>query len=139
MVWKYIMKGWEDFIRDFKFVEGRGTRVRIWVDVWCGDVALKETFPSLFRIALHKEASVADYMDSSNGLLQYNVSFIRSVQDWEVGDISDFYNTLYALNLEWGVEEKLLWTHPGNNNFSVISLYNALSTHPSTAFPWKRI
>lgn len=36
-------------------------------------------FPSLFRIVLHKEDSVADYMDSSNGLLKWNVSFIRSV------------------------------------------------------------
>ncbi|XP_040989014.1 uncharacterized protein LOC121236643 [Juglans microcarpa x Juglans regia] len=72
-----------------------------------------------------------------NGL--WNVSFIRAVQDWEVGDISDFFSTLYALNLECGVEDKLLCIHPRNKNFLVRSQYNALSTHFSTLFPRRSI
>lgn len=68
-------------MRNFRFVVERGTKIRFWVDVWCGHAALKEVFPSLFNIALHKDASVADLMDTSNGLLQWNVLFSRAVQD----------------------------------------------------------
>lgn len=63
-------------------------------------------------------------------------SLIRAVQDWEVRDIFYFYSTLYAMNLECGGEEKLLWIHAGDKSFSIRSLYNAMSTHSSTVFPW---
>lgn len=65
----FIRKGWLDSICNFRFVVGQGTRD------WCDDVALEEAFPSLFRIVFHKEASVAEYMDTSNawcgGMLTY--------------------------------------------------------------------
>lgn len=93
--------------------------MRRWVDVWCGEVALKEVYPSIFRIALHNEAFVADYMVPSNGPLQWDVSFIRAAQDWEVRKISPFYSTFYALNLDCGMEDKLLWMHPGNKNLQL--------------------
>jgi len=48
---------------------------------WFGDQPLKEAFPVLFSIACRKEAWVVDNMMSSNGILQWNVSFVRLVQD----------------------------------------------------------
>lgn len=54
-VWKF-RKGWVDFIPNFRFVAGRGTRVRFWVDVWCGAVALKEDFLPL-TVHLEKQSA----------------------------------------------------------------------------------
>lgn len=61
-VWKFIRNGWEKFISNFRFVVGRGFRIR-----FRHDVAMKDAFPSIFRIALDKDASVAYYKDNSNG------------------------------------------------------------------------
>ena len=70
----------------------RGTQVRFWHDTWCGNVTLKTAFLSLFRIALDKDASVADNMAISSDSTQWSVRFIRVAQDWEMGDIVDFYS-----------------------------------------------
>jgi hypothetical protein len=66
-LWKFICMGWQNFRRHVKFVPGEGTKIRFWNDVWCGDSALKEAFPSLFIIASFKEASIADNVEHSNG------------------------------------------------------------------------
>ncbi|XP_042993171.1 biotin carboxyl carrier protein of acetyl-CoA carboxylase, chloroplastic-like isoform X3 [Carya illinoinensis] len=57
--------------------------------------------------------------------IEWSVRFIRDIQDWEVGDITDFYSLLYALNFKSGGDDRLLWIHPGNKIFSLKSLYKA--------------
>jgi hypothetical protein len=39
---------------------GDGSCIWLWVDVWCIDEPLKEAFPSLYRLACVKDATVAD-------------------------------------------------------------------------------
>ena len=39
--------------------------MQFWKDAWCREVALCTLFPSLFALAVHKEASVADAWDCS--------------------------------------------------------------------------
>jgi hypothetical protein len=68
----------------FKFDLGKGSKIRFWYDVWCGDRALKEAFPGLFIITSFKEASIADNVERSNGTIQWNIHFSRLVHDWEV-------------------------------------------------------
>ncbi|KAF5471044.1 hypothetical protein F2P56_011519 [Juglans regia] len=138
-VWKFIRNGWEDLLSNFIFEVGRGTRIRFWHDIWCGDVALENAFPSLYRIASDKKASVADNMSISANSFHWSVSFSRVVQDWEVNDIVDFYNILYALKVQVGREDGLIWTHTGNKKFSVRSYYKFFTVHPTNAFPWKSI
>ena len=45
---------------------GNGRRVRFWKDEWCGDVALCDSFPSLYALAESKEVWVAEVWDSSS-------------------------------------------------------------------------
>jgi hypothetical protein len=63
---------------------GDGSNIRFWHDVWCGNQPMKEAFPE-FSIAHCKEAWVADNMQFSNDVIQWNVSFLRFIKDWEVG------------------------------------------------------
>jgi hypothetical protein len=55
---------------------------------------LKEAFPMLFSIPCHKEGLVVDRVQFSNDLLQWNVSFIKLVHDWEVELVTLFFNLL---------------------------------------------
>jgi hypothetical protein len=51
---------------------------------------LKEAFPVLFGIAHVKDAFVADNMEILGGSIQWDVSFIREVHDWEVDVFASF-------------------------------------------------
>lgn len=102
-------------------------------------MAIKHAFPSLFWISYDQEASVADLFGSSSGSLWWNFHFLRAVQDWELGDISDHFSLLNTSRTSSMEVERLFWTHSRNNIFKVRSLYKHMSCQNHNPFPWKRI
>ena len=54
---------WDIVGTRISFLVGNGRRVRFWRDRWCGDSPLSVSFPTLFALALHKEAWVVDIWD----------------------------------------------------------------------------
>ena len=60
-VWKEI-KEWETIASHVSFVLGNGKRLSFLKDVWCGEVALCETFPCLFELVANKEILAADVL-----------------------------------------------------------------------------
>ena len=48
---------------------GDGSRVKFWQDRWCGKTSLADRYPNLFRFYRNKDASVAELMLSTNGVL----------------------------------------------------------------------
>ena len=66
-LWKDIRKEWPSFSQSSVFAIGDGKRINFWKDVWCGGEALCAMFPSLFNLALNKEARVADIWESDAG------------------------------------------------------------------------
>uniref|UniRef100_A0A2N9GYI8 Reverse transcriptase zinc-binding domain-containing protein n=1 Tax=Fagus sylvatica TaxID=28930 RepID=A0A2N9GYI8_FAGSY len=61
-LWKFIRIGWDSFSRHSAFKVGVGSRVKSWLDTWCGDQPLRDSFPELFRLARVPDASVADHL-----------------------------------------------------------------------------
>jgi hypothetical protein len=51
-------------------------------DVWCGALTLMEVFLGLYNIATVKDASIATNMDFTSWSLQWNVSCIWLVHNW---------------------------------------------------------
>ena len=62
-VWKEIRNDWDSFPPTTMFSVGNGRRVRFWKDCWCGEEPLSLSFPSLFSLAVNKEALVLDVWD----------------------------------------------------------------------------
>jgi hypothetical protein len=106
--------------------------------VWCGSSPLKEAFPGLFSLACNKDASIADNLDFSSGSQQWNVTFMRSLNDWEVEDLAPFYSLLYSSTLNGGVD-KIWWVPNRKGKFEVKSFYNILISNVNAPFPWKSI
>jgi hypothetical protein len=69
------------FCSHIRFELGNGSKIRFWDDVWCGEMTIKEAFPVLYGIAREKDAFVAAHLNSSNGSLQWDVSFIRAAHN----------------------------------------------------------
>ena len=68
-LWKFICMGWQNFKRYFRFDPGVGFKINFWEDVWCGESSLKDSFPGLLSIARLKEASIANNVERSNGVV----------------------------------------------------------------------
>ena len=57
-------------LSSLKFCEmGDGTKIKFWLDIWCGSCSLKDGYPDLFRMACDKEAMVEDHMCFQNGVV----------------------------------------------------------------------
>ena len=59
-----------------------GSTIRFWQDVWCGDTPLRLCYSELCARSHNKEAYVADLMKFPNGVLYWNLNFVRGFQDW---------------------------------------------------------
>jgi hypothetical protein len=138
-LWKYICVGWRNFKWHFKFYPGVGSRISFWKDVWCGESSLKGTFLGLFSIANVKEASIADNVERSKDVVQWNIVFTRLIHDWEVETLASFYKGLYSFKFRGHLEDKLWWIPSGKGFFKVITFYQVLSPPGFISFPWKGI
>ena len=102
--------------------------VKFWHNCRCGDLCLKEAYPELFTIAQDREASVADLISFGNGMLHWDLSFARSVQDWELESLSSFLELIYSITLRGAREDKLCWGFGSPKEFTVKSYNKCLSS-----------
>ena len=82
--WKEIRKEGSLRLKNITFFVGDGRRVRFWKVKWCGNNTLHDSFPSLFDLAVSKDAWVADCWDSlekGGGDRRWNPCFSKSFND----------------------------------------------------------
>jgi hypothetical protein len=137
-LWKFISKEWHHFSNHIRLILGDGSRINFWGEAWCGSVPLLEVYPGLYSLASNKEASITDNFDSVSGSLQWNISFMRSLNDWKVDDLASLYSLLYSYNLGGGAD-KIWWVPNRKEKFEVKSFYFILNSSISFHFPWKSI
>ena len=138
-VWKGIMLGWDGFSTHLRHKVGRGDKVRLWHDKWCGDVTLKESFPVLYDCASNQAATISEVLVRENGRVAWNVTFARNFNDWELDSVASFLGLLQSHIPSWGVDVGLRWNLKKNGIFDIRSFYTALRVLPNVDFPWKSI
>ena len=67
-------------------------------------------FLDLFRISNDKEAYVADLMQFPNGVLFWDLEFLREIHDRESDSLFSFWNVIYGVSLRGIGEDKMCWT-----------------------------
>ena len=77
--WKNICQGWPSLSHHILYDIGDGSRVKFWQDRWCKETSLAVRYPDLFKFCKNKDASVAELMMSTNGVIFWDVRFIRGV------------------------------------------------------------
>jgi hypothetical protein len=128
-----------EILLNFRFDPGVGSKISFWENVWCWESSIKDSYPGLFSIARLNEASIADYVERSNGVIQWNIVFTRLIHDWKVEVLASFYSRLYSFKLQGNLEDKLWWIPSSKGSFEVSMFYRVLSPHGSIPFPWKCI
>ena len=66
-LWKEIIKESSWVKENWRFIVGNDTRLRFWLDLWCGTVALRHSFPILFDLSVNKFETVVDVWDQTVG------------------------------------------------------------------------
>jgi len=95
--------------------------VKLRHDVWCGDNPLSLCFLELFKISNVKEAYVA-LMQFLNGVLYWDLEFLRAIQDWELESLYIFWDVIYGVLLRVIGEDKMCWTPSKSRGFEVSNL-----------------
>ena len=88
-VWKEILKEidwcWDNMV----LIAGNGTKIRFWTDVWCTGTALSQSFPHLFAMVVHRNATVEEMWDQNFGQEGWKLRFFRDFNDWEWDMVGD--------------------------------------------------
>jgi hypothetical protein len=116
---------------------GDGSRTRFWSDVWCGGLPLKDMFLEFYSITWDKEAFVAKHLRIRNDKIHWEMDFIRSINDWELESISNFFELLYSASIKDQEQDQICWKPLGSKAFQVRSNYHVLSSKEGVLFPWK--
>ena len=125
------------FFQNAVFSLGDERRINFWKDVWCGDEALCSSYPSLFNLALNKEATVADIWDRGEGAGCWSPTFLRPLNDWEIEEMVRFLQTLHNQNFLPTGEDKLLLKDVKEKGFSVKIMYKGFDISPAFDFPYR--
>jgi len=76
-LWRFIFKGWGRFYQLFSFRVGDGSCISFWHGWWCEEGPLRGLFPSLYVLAVNRDASIADYYHNGPGGVVWSPVFIR--------------------------------------------------------------
>ncbi|RVW82307.1 putative ribonuclease H protein [Vitis vinifera] len=120
---------------------GRRMVIKFWKDIWCGDEPLCVSFPSLFALAVSKDAWVKDVWRCNEGGGSWSPLFSRPFNDWELEEVCSFFVALNRKQIQQGVDDRVIWRETKCGMFSVKSLYKSLVSGHPISFPssaiWK--
>ncbi|RVW46790.1 Homeobox-DDT domain protein RLT2 [Vitis vinifera] len=133
--WKEIRKEGALMQNKVVFSVGSGRRVKFWKDIWWGNFALCNSFPSLYAIASSKEAWVEEFWDTSGVEGVWSPRFSKPFNDWGVEEVERLLLTIRGARLNPLMEDRMMWNVTPNGIFSVKSLYNDLSSRRAGLFP----
>jgi hypothetical protein len=80
-----------------------------------------------------------DNLVAQNGVIQWNVLFMRQIQDWEMEMVLSFFAQLYSISVQHGKDDKLVWNSSKRCLFEVRSYYEVLIRKDGPSFPWKSV
>jgi len=133
------------FIQLFSFRVGVGSSISFWHDRWCEEGPLRDLFPSLYVLAVNRDASMADYYQNGPDGVVWSSVFIR---DAFVDDsiLTDFLSKLNEVTPQDSTDA-VSWNLNSKGIFTVKSYYLKLLSYSSFAiqasafrrFPWKII
>ncbi|RVX20179.1 hypothetical protein CK203_004799 [Vitis vinifera] len=84
------------------------------------------SFPSLYALALSKEAWVADFWDDTRGMRHWTLHFTRHFNDWELDIIETFFSMLRGNLVRRDDNNKVVWKDDKKGLLSVKSFYEVL-------------
>ncbi|RVW88275.1 Transposon TX1 uncharacterized 149 kDa protein [Vitis vinifera] len=124
-VWKEILKESTWCWENMGFKVGKGSRIRFWTDLWCGNSVLSHDFPNLFSMAA---IGMSQWRNAGIRIRSRRVDLrlLRDLNDWEVGLVGNILAVLrdYSVTME---EDAVCWKKGEDGLFKIKYAYNVLA------------
>jgi len=124
--WKFILAGLKLFKTLVHFQVRNGSRVLVSRDVWCGESSLMYKFPDLFGMARFKEAMVDQMFSRDGEHIQWDLSLLRSPNDWEEESTCNLLAKLDVMEVKPQGNDELVWPHDSKGAFNIKSFCRPL-------------
>ena len=136
-MWKEIRKDWEVILDNAKFFISDGSKVSFWKDIWCGEEALCMAYPTLFSLAVQKEALIREVWDNSSedGCIP---CFSRSFKDTKVMEVENFLHAIQPWRVVSNKEDNLILKGSNSGIYSMKLMYEVLNCLASSLMPFSR-
>ncbi|KAL6349758.1 hypothetical protein AAG906_001645 [Vitis piasezkii] len=133
-VWKEIWKESDWCWDNMGFIVGKGNKINFWTDVWCEDTRLAQSFPHLYAMASHRNATVEEMWDQNFGQGGWNLRFLRDFNDWELEMIGNLLHVLrdFKPSME---EDSVRWKGGRSGKFRVKEAYRLVTRPNDIDFP----
>ena len=92
-------------------------------------------YPNLFRFCRNKDASVAELMMSTNGVLFWDVRFVKGVHAQDLEAMSNFMVAIYGSPIRGRGEDKMCWIPNKHKGFRVRDYNKILVGNTLLGFP----
>ncbi|RVX07309.1 putative ribonuclease H protein [Vitis vinifera] len=137
-VWKEILKESTWCWENMGFKVGKGSRIRFWTDLWCGNSVLSQDFPNLFSMAAHRNVTVEECWDQNTGQGGWILGLLRDLNDWEVGLVGNILAVLrdYSVTME---DDAVCWKKGEDGLFKIKYAYNVLANSHGLDFPHSNV
>ena len=122
-IWRSVRNLWPLFRSRIRFQVGHGMKVSFWEDRWIAQRTLKHLFSDLYTLSFQQNATVAE-MWTGQG---WNLHLRRNLNDWEMGNIVAFYDTMGQFRNMTREEDKVVWKIGSKGVFSVKTAYKDLN------------
>ena len=117
------------------FILGDGNIIHFWENSWCDEGPHCEAFPALFALADLKGALVLDMWDTSRGEGAWNLSFVRSFNDWELDTVQQFICLIKSMTINLLERDILFWKGDKNVMYTVKVYYKMIEGGNTRAMP----
>ncbi|GKU94281.1 hypothetical protein SLEP1_g7800 [Rubroshorea leprosula] len=110
----------------FRVKIGEGNTVSFWWDKWRGEESLANMFPRLYLLATDKTKTCSEMGNRTNGLWEWNLSWRRSLFEWEKEEAMELQNSIQNVQLSQGCMDSWEWIHNKDGQYSTKSAYSIL-------------
>ena len=88
------------------------------------------SFPTLFNLAIHKDARVAEVWNSSREKGGWSLVFSRPLNDWELEKVERFLQALHGRKYKLLQVDKLVLKTSKADSFSISFIFSHLVSPP---------
>jgi len=130
--WKDLVEVWgsegwgRNFEDAFKWKIGNGDSVLFSEDSWAGNGALKRVYSWLFSLSSCKDAKVDELEKWINGSWEWQLTWRRSLFEWEKPLVCIFFQGLQGLSFDMEEKDSWVWKDGEFPIYTVKSSYNCL-------------
>lgn len=103
-------------------------------------IVLREAFPRVLALVTNKHGKVCEFGIWDSGKWCWEVTFRRNPFGWERQQWESFNETIGELSLVISLQDKMIWKHEKNGNYSAKYFYKSVTfSIDSSNIVWKLV